>query len=147
MQRSWTPGPEGLDAVQMVRLNENTAMLLDALDAVSAVERKCTDQGHLSRYGSLSIMPSRQKFHQQRCCLGLHHPASCPHCWGRRYLFPTACRIITVGNQSTGKSTLLEAVCGDFLSLPKGQGMVTRSPIQLSLRNNIKPGKKKMLCR
>jgi len=45
-----------------------------------------------------------------------------------------------VGNQSTGKSTLLEAICGDVLSLPKGHGMVTRSPVQLSLRNNAKPG-------
>ena len=49
-------------------------------------------------------------------------------------------RIITVGNQSTGKSTLLEAICGDAISLPKGHGMVTRSPVQLSLRNNAQPG-------
>jgi septin family protein len=50
-----------------------------------------------------------------------------------------AYRIITVGNQSTGKSTLLEAVCGDNLSLPKGNGMVTRSPIQIALRKTSEP--------
>ena len=47
--------------------------------------------------------------------------------------FPT---VVVVGDQSSGKSTLLEAL--SLVELPKGTGIVTRCPLVLRLRNSIK---------
>lgn len=41
-------------------------------------------------------------------------------------------RIVVLGSQSSGKSSLLESVVGkDFL--PRGEGVVTRRPLELRL--------------
>jgi dynamin 1-like protein len=49
-------------------------------------------------------------------------------------------QIVTVGAQSTGKSSVLEMIIGkDFL--PRGSGIVTRRPTVIQL-NNTKPGSK-----
>lgn len=40
--------------------------------------------------------------------------------------------IVVIGNQSSGKSSVLESISG--VPLPRGQGTVTRCPIQLSVR-------------
>jgi GTPase SAR1 family protein len=43
-------------------------------------------------------------------------------------------QIVVVGSQSSGKSSVLEAICGrDFL--PRGTGIVTRRPLILQLLN------------
>ena len=43
-------------------------------------------------------------------------------------------KIIVVGSQSSGKSSLLESIVGiDFL--PRGSGVVTRRPLELRLVN------------
>ena len=47
--------------------------------------------------------------------------------------FPT---VVVVGDQSSGKSTLLEAL--SLVELPKGTGIVTRCPLVLRLRNSNK---------
>ena len=45
--------------------------------------------------------------------------------------------IIAIGGQSSGKSSILEAIVGrDFL--PRGSGIVTRRPLELQLCNNAK---------
>ncbi|ETO30185.1 dynamin [Reticulomyxa filosa] len=41
--------------------------------------------------------------------------------------------IVVIGDQSHGKSSLLELISG--IELPKGEGMVTRVPLELRLRN------------
>jgi len=41
--------------------------------------------------------------------------------------------IVVIGDQSHGKSSLLELIAG--IELPKGEGMVTRMPLELRLRN------------
>lgn len=46
-------------------------------------------------------------------------------------IFPT---VVVVGDQSTGKSTLLEAL--SMVELPKGSGIVTRCPLVLRLRKS-----------
>ncbi len=48
-------------------------------------------------------------------------------------VFPT---VVVVGDQSTGKSTLLEAL--SLVELPKGSGIVTRCPLVLRLRKSAK---------
>ena len=54
----------------------------------------------------------------QKCCAELKLP-----------------QIVVVGEQSTGKSSVLEAFVGiDFL--PRGDGIVTRRPLQLTLLND-----------
>ena len=45
-------------------------------------------------------------------------------------------KIVVVGVQSSGKSSVLESITG--LSLPRGQGTVTRCPIVLQMRNSYK---------
>ncbi|CAF1506966.1 unnamed protein product, partial [Rotaria sordida] len=57
----------------------------------------------------------------------------------RRYLLPNSDRItfpnvVVVGDQSSGKSSLLEAL--SLVELPKGPGIVTRCPLVLRLRNS-----------
>ena len=57
----------------------------------------------------------------------------------RRYLSPNTDRItfpnvVVVGDQSSGKSSLLEAL--SLVELPKGTGIVTRCPLVLRLRNS-----------
>ena len=48
-------------------------------------------------------------------------------------------RIVSLGTQSSGKSSVLESIVGlDFL--PRGDGVVTRRPLELRL-NHIKDGK------
>ena len=43
-------------------------------------------------------------------------------------------QIVVVGSQSAGKSSVLESIVGrDFL--PRGNGIVTRCPLMLSLKN------------
>jgi len=44
--------------------------------------------------------------------------------------------VVVVGDQSSGKSTLLEAL--SFVELPKGSGIVTRCPLVLRLRKALK---------
>lgn len=41
--------------------------------------------------------------------------------------------IVVVGDQSSGKSSVLESI--SRISLPKGEGMVTRCPLKIQLRN------------
>jgi dynamin 1-like protein len=42
--------------------------------------------------------------------------------------------IVAIGGQSSGKTSVLEAIIGkDFL--PRGNGIVTRRPLELQLRN------------
>ena len=45
-------------------------------------------------------------------------------------------RIVVVGDQSSGKSSVLESI--SRISLPRGDNTVTRSPIELQLKNVIK---------
>lgn len=50
--------------------------------------------------------------------------------------------IVSVGSQSSGKSSVIEAIVGkDFL--PRGTGIVTRCPLVLSLRRTQKDDKNK----
>lgn len=43
-------------------------------------------------------------------------------------------KVVVLGNQSSGKSSLLEQIVGlDFL--PRGTGVVTRRPLELRLNN------------
>lgn len=43
-------------------------------------------------------------------------------------------RIVVIGSQSSGKSTILESIVGyDFL--PRGDGVVTRRPAELRLKH------------
>ena len=44
--------------------------------------------------------------------------------------------VVVVGDQSSGKSTLLEAL--SLVELPKGSGIVTRCPLVLRLRRAMK---------
>lgn len=54
-------------------------------------------------------------------------------------------RIVVVGQQSTGKSSVLESICG--IDLPRGAGTVTRNPIEIRMEQTdewscvIKAGK------
>ena len=41
--------------------------------------------------------------------------------------------IVVIGDQSSGKSSVLESI--SRISLPKGEGMVTRCPLVMQLRN------------
>ena len=41
--------------------------------------------------------------------------------------------IVVIGDQSSGKSSVLESI--SRISLPKGEGMVTRCPLIMQLRN------------
>lgn len=51
-------------------------------------------------------------------------------------------KIIVVGSQSAGKSSLLESIVGlDFL--PRGSGVVTRRPLELRLVNISEQGDQK----
>ncbi|CAF4195081.1 unnamed protein product, partial [Adineta steineri] len=43
--------------------------------------------------------------------------------------------VVVVGDQSSGKSTLLESL--SLVELPKGSGIVTRCPLVLRLRKSI----------
>lgn len=44
-------------------------------------------------------------------------------------------KIVLLGNQSSGKSSLVQQIVGlDFL--PRGVGIVTRRPLQLRMTNN-----------
>jgi interferon-induced GTP-binding protein Mx1 len=43
-----------------------------------------------------------------------------------------ATRIVVAGDQSHGKTSLLEALCG--INLPRGEGIQTRVPLILQLR-------------
>lgn len=44
-------------------------------------------------------------------------------------------KIVVLGNQSSGKSSLVEQIVGlDFL--PRGVGVVTRRPLELRMNNN-----------
>ena len=45
--------------------------------------------------------------------------------------------IVVVGDQSSGKSSVLEAISG--VNLPRGDGIMTRVPIQLRLRKSRGP--------
>ena len=49
-------------------------------------------------------------------------------------------KIVAVGDQSSGKSSVLDSISG--ISLPKGEGRVTRCPIEIQLRKEDKNGKK-----
>ena len=43
-------------------------------------------------------------------------------------------KVVVLGNQSSGKSSLLEQIVGlDFL--PRGSGVVTRRPLELRMNN------------
>jgi interferon-induced GTP-binding protein Mx1 len=44
--------------------------------------------------------------------------------------------VVVVGDQSSGKSTLLEAL--SLVELPKGSGIVTRCPLVLRLRRSVR---------
>ena len=44
-------------------------------------------------------------------------------------------QVLAIGSQSAGKSTLLEMVLGEEF-LPKGEGIVTRTPILIQARKN-----------
>ena len=44
-------------------------------------------------------------------------------------------QIVVIGSQSTGKSSLLESILNKEF-LPRGKGIVTRRPIELSLINS-----------
>lgn len=70
------------------------------------------------------LLPVVNKLHNifQRC--GLADPIDLP-------------QIVVVGAQSSGKSSVLEAIVG-FDFLPRGTGVVTRSPIVIQL-NKLKP--------
>ena len=46
--------------------------------------------------------------------------------------------IVVIGSQSSGKSSVLEAIVGHEF-LPKGSNMITRRPIELTLVNPLKP--------
>ncbi len=49
-------------------------------------------------------------------------------------------RIVVIGSQSSGKSSVLESFVGkDFL--PRGQGIVTRCPLILNLVHDYSEGK------
>ena len=41
--------------------------------------------------------------------------------------------IVVLGDQSSGKSSVLESICR--ITLPKGEGLVTRCPLVIQLRN------------
>jgi len=41
--------------------------------------------------------------------------------------------IVVIGDQSSGKSSVLESI--SRIALPKGEGMVTRCPLVMQLRN------------
>ena len=41
--------------------------------------------------------------------------------------------IVVIGDQSSGKSSVLESI--SRITLPKGEGMVTRCPLVMQLRN------------
>ena len=43
--------------------------------------------------------------------------------------------IVVIGDQSSGKSSVLESI--SRISLPKGEGMVTRCPLVMQLRNTV----------
>ena len=45
-------------------------------------------------------------------------------------------RIVVVGRQSVGKSSMLQDMAKNTITLPTGPGIVTRSPLRLSLRKN-----------
>ena len=49
-------------------------------------------------------------------------------------------KIVAVGDQSSGKSSVLDSISG--IALPKGGGRVTRCPIEIQLRKEDKNGKK-----
>lgn len=49
-------------------------------------------------------------------------------------------RIVVIGSQSSGKSSVLESIVGHEF-LPKGQNMVTRRPLELTLVHSPKAGK------
>lgn len=70
------------------------------------------------------LLPVVNRLHNifQRC--GLANPIDLP-------------QIVVVGSQSSGKSSVLEAIVG-FDFLPRGSGVVTRSPILIQL-NKLKP--------
>lgn len=72
------------------------------------------------------LLPVINKLHNifQRC--GLANPIDLP-------------QIVVVGAQSSGKSSVLEAIVG-FDFLPRGSGVVTRSPILIQL-NKLKPSR------
>lgn len=46
--------------------------------------------------------------------------------------------IVVIGSQSVGKSSLLEAICRVAI-FPRGDGIVTRTPVRLNLRPKL-PG-------
>lgn len=52
---------------------------------------------------------------------------------GEHFEFP---KVVVVGNQSSGKSSVLEAIVG-FPILPKGSNMVTRRPLELTLIRDV----------
>lgn len=65
--------------------------------------------------------------------MGCHHPRSCPNrlCHVSVALHISLPRIVILGNQSSGKSSVIEAITG--ISLPRAKGTCTRCPTEVRL--------------
>ncbi|KAL0331230.1 UNVERIFIED_CONTAM: Dynamin-related protein 4C [Sesamum angustifolium] len=88
-------------------------------------------------------MKRRRKATSSYCCLlQRQNPAAPRHRGQLRHLkimqegiqLPT---IVVVGDQSSGKSSVLESLAG--ISLPRGQGICTRVPLIMRLQNHSNP--------
>lgn len=110
------------DGVSTTSVDANRDDRTESFSAVSSGHVKETEvsgDGFASQATMDRLLPVVNRLHNifQRC--GVANPIDLP-------------QIVVVGSQSSGKSSVLEAIVG-FDFLPRGSGVVTRSPILIQL--------------